>query len=262
MARADLHQHDLTPAAAEALVAGAGVKPTEHVLDLGAGTGAITAACLAAGAKVSAIEIDPQRATGLRQRFATELADGSLVLQVGDARHHLPLLPARWRMVANPPFMHTAVLLRRFLIEDLPVARPHRIDLVLQRQAAGKLVGSRGGYTRSSVMCHLAGKPARGEDLARNAVTPPSHVPLCTFSWQARRSAPEANEIARVDRLLERAFAGPKDVRSALRGVATPAILKRQGAEQGWNPDAHPRFVPPLAWLTLSRFLAQIGKLT
>lgn len=261
-ARPDLHQHDLRPDAARRLVADAGIADGEVVLEVGAGTGNLTAELLAAGAAVRAIEIDPQRAAGLRQRFADELAAGRLQLLVGDARHHLPLLPADWRVVANPPFMHTAELLRRWLVEVLPVPPPQRLDLVLQQQAARKLIGGREkGQTRMSVLCHLAGKPRLSTRLTREDVEPSSHVPLSGFAWRRRRDAPDSTELARVDRLLEQAFAGPHSVREALRAVATPAICKRQGQQMGWDPDGHPRHVPPLGWLELARFLASIGKL-
>lgn len=258
----ELHQHDLRPAAARRLVAEADLAPGDAVLEVGAGTGNLCAELLAHSARVFAIEIDPGRAAILRERFAAELADGRLQLLIGDARHHLPLLPASWRVVANPPFMHTAELLRRWLVETLPVPPPERLDLVLQQQAARKLIGGRDkGQTRMSVLCHLAGRPRLSTRLAREDVDPPSHVPLTGFAWQRRRDAPQPVELARVDRLLERAFAGPKSVREALRGLASPAICKRQAAAMGWDPEGHPRHVPPLAWLELTRFLHGIGKL-
>lgn len=262
MTHAELHQHDLRAAAAARLVSDAALDAGETVLEVGAGTGNLTAELLAAGAAVRAIELDPQRGAGLRLRFAAELADGRLQVLVGDARHHLPLLPARWRVVANPPFMHTAELLHRFWLETLPVPPPERLDLVLQQQVARKLIGGRDqGHSRMSVIAHLAGKPRLSTRLAREDVEPPSHVPLSGFAWRRRQDAPGPAELARVDRLLERAFAGPRSVREALRGLATPAICKRQGKTMGWNPDGHPRHVPPLGWLELARFLHGLGKL-
>jgi len=262
MTRADLHQHDLSAAAAARLVAAARLRSGETVLEVGAGDGALTRALLAAAVTVHAGEIDPGRAAALRQRCDRALADGRLQLQVGDARDHLPLLPAPWRVVANPPFKHTAALLRRWWLEDLPsTAPPVALDLVLQQQAARKMIGHRKGWTHLGVLAHLAGKPALGAAFARDDVSPPSHVPLVHFTWRRRRDAPPPVELARVDRLLERGFAGPQRVREALRGLATPAICKRQGHAEGWDPDGHPRNVPPLAWLALARFLHGIGKL-
>jgi hypothetical protein len=65
-----------------------------------------------------------------------------------------------------------------------------------------------------------------------------------------------------VDRLLEIAFAGPRTLREALGKRATPAILKRQGAQFGYRADDHPRALSPEAWLGLARFLSSIGKLS
>ena len=51
-------------------MADAAVRRNELVLDLGAGTGSLTAALLAAGARVLAVELHPGRAAVLRRRFA------------------------------------------------------------------------------------------------------------------------------------------------------------------------------------------------
>ena len=46
------------------------------VYEVGPGTGALTKPILEAGAKVVAVEIDPERAAGLRQHCSKELASG------------------------------------------------------------------------------------------------------------------------------------------------------------------------------------------
>ncbi len=51
--------HRLAPGWAERLVADAGVRPGDLVLDIGAGDGAITAPLVVAGARVVAFELHP-----------------------------------------------------------------------------------------------------------------------------------------------------------------------------------------------------------
>ncbi len=259
-AQRDLQQHDLTAAAAEAVIAPCAVAPGDVVLEIGPGQGALTSRLLARGAQVHAIEIDPARCAALERDFADEIASGRLALVRGDALAVAPRLPEPWRVVANPPFEITAELMRGWIL-DPPGAPPARIDLVLQLQTARKLCGEPRAETRSSALMRLAGAPHIVRRMARTDVTPPSHVDLCHFACPRTSYACDPAELRRIDRLLAIAFAGPHSVAQALRGRATATQLRRQAAEQGWHPDDHPRVLAPRAWRALADILARCGQL-
>lgn len=250
-------QHDLRPDVAMRLVRGAGIRPDERILDAGAGRGAIVRHLLSAGARVVAVEADRQRVAGLHRDFAADIAAGRLEVVPADLRRWHPAFHGAWRVVANPPFNLTAELVRRWLLDPEP---PTGLDLVLQRETAEKLTGRDRAHTRSSALIRLAGKADVAAFLRREATDPPSRVDMA--AWRFRRDgAIAAADLELVDRLLERAFAGPRTVAEALRGVATAVQLRRQGGEQGWDPQGHPREVPPHAWLPLARLLAMCGKI-
>lgn len=252
-----LQQHDLRPEVAGRLVRGAGIRADERVLDAGAGRGAITAALLDAGAKVTALEFDAERVVALHGRFAEAISAGRLEVVRADLRRFHPSFRGDWRVVANPPFNLTAEMIRRWLLDaDAPVA----LDLVLQRETAQKLTGRDGSHTRTSALVACAGRADLAAFLRREATDPPSRVDLA--AWRFRRAAESrSDDLVLVDLLLTRAFAGPHTVADALRGMATAIQLRRQGAEKGWDPQAHPRTIPPLAWVPLARLLASCGKL-
>ncbi len=77
-----------------------------------------------------AVELDDALAVGLAQRFAD--APTVTVLRADLADVPLPVTP--YRVVANPPFGHTAAVLRRLL--DDPGGGLERADLVVQWQVA------------------------------------------------------------------------------------------------------------------------------
>jgi 16S rRNA A1518/A1519 N6-dimethyltransferase RsmA/KsgA/DIM1 with predicted DNA glycosylase/AP lyase activity len=247
-------QHDLDPAVAERFVAGARIIADEQVLDAGAGLGAIAAALIGAGAKVTCAEFAPERLDELRRRFAKEIGAARLSVVGADLRSWDPGFVETWRVIANPPFHLTAQLVRSWILGPRP---PRALDLILQRETAEKLCAP---GTRSGALLACAGQATFVARLDRGSTNPPSRVDLAVWRFRRSREA-DPRELVQLDKLLERAFAGPRTVAEALRGVASAVQLKRQGAEQGWNPQGHPREVPPHAWLPLTRLLAMCGKI-
>ncbi|HET7474771.1 MAG TPA: rRNA adenine N-6-methyltransferase family protein [Dermatophilaceae bacterium] len=150
--------HPLHPEWAARVVAQSPVQPGDLVLDLGAGTGALTAPLLAAGARVLAVELHPGRADTLAARCACPRLR---VVRADLDRFRLPHQP--YRVVASPPFALTSMLVRRLLAS--PELRS--ADLVVQGSAARRL--ARQGAGRSHQL-------RVGQPLPRRAFNPPPAV--------------------------------------------------------------------------------------
>ncbi|MEX1007895.1 MAG: rRNA adenine N(6)-methyltransferase family protein [Acidimicrobiia bacterium] len=127
----NLGQHFLESAAlAGRLAREAGIAPSDHVVEFGAGSGALTAALVDCGARVFAVEVDRSLVARLVQRFG----DASAVTVFECDAIEFPLPSTPFRVFANPPFNRTAAILHRLL--DDPAGGLVRADLVVQWQVA------------------------------------------------------------------------------------------------------------------------------
>lgn len=167
--------HRLAPATAQRLVADAGIRPGDLVVDIGAGTGAVTAPLVAAGARVIAVELHPQRVAVLRDRFAH---DDVTVVRADASDLRLPRRP--FRVVANPPFAVTTQVLRRLLG---PGSRLVQADLVVQRAAAHRWAAGRAPGAGRWAHDYRVGV---GRPIPRRAFTPRPPVDCTTLVVRRR----------------------------------------------------------------------------
>ena len=157
--------HPLVDEWAARIVAEAGVRPGDLVLDIGAGQGALTAHLVEQGARVIAVELHPARVRRLRERFA------GMPVTVAHADAISLRLPRRpFRVVASPPYAVSSPLLRLLLAPSSQLAAA---DVVLQRAVVRRYAelrapGAGRWYRRWEVQAGLS--------LPRRAFRPPPQV--------------------------------------------------------------------------------------
>jgi 23S rRNA (adenine-N6)-dimethyltransferase len=132
--RRELGQNFLRAGVAERLIGEARIEPGELVVDIGAGSGALSIACARHGATVLAIELDPWWTARLQERIHRERVRNIRVIHDDALRWPLPSQP--FRAVGCLPFGITTASLRRLL--DDPSIQLTRADLIVQLEVARK----------------------------------------------------------------------------------------------------------------------------
>ena len=141
-----------------------------HVLEVGAGTGALTDRLLAVADRVTAIERDPDLAAFLREEFATEVEDGRLTVVEGDALE--VELPEFTASVSNLPYGPSSELAFRLLPEGQPLV------LMFQREFAERMAAEpdTDDYGRLSVTAGHYADVEVVEPVPKEAFSPPPAV--------------------------------------------------------------------------------------
>jgi len=204
------------------------------VLDLGAGSGRLTAELARVARHVLAVELDPCWAAHLRGRWANVE-----VVEADAARVELPAAP--FRVVANLPFDRTTAILRH-LVDD-PAVPLLRADLVVEWGVAVKRALP-WPSTFNDVVWGAWYSTSVARRLPRTAFEPAPLVDAGVLVLE-RRPCPLVPEERAT---CHRAFVAA-GFRRGLRSVVPARVLRRLGMV-----DAAPRELDPHQWAAL--FLA------
>jgi 23S rRNA (adenine-N6)-dimethyltransferase len=215
-----------TSRVAAELVRDARVGPEDVVVDLGAGSGRLTAELARVARHVLAVEIDRRWAERLRGRWANvEVVEGDAALV------RLPREP--FRVVANLPFDRTTDLLH--LLLDDPRTPLERADLIVEWAVAWKRAVP-WPSTLNGVVWGAFYEPSVARRLPESAFEPPPGVDAGVLVFRRRTEALVAPELAsRYRRFVSAGF------RRGLRAVAPARAVRRVGgrAATGRDLDAH-----------------------
>jgi 23S rRNA (adenine-N6)-dimethyltransferase len=243
-ARAARGQHFLRSSRlAEELVRSAGFGPGDLVVDIGAGTGALTRALVESGARVLALELDPLLAAELRRRFRR----AAVTVVEADA--------VEWRwpgeafsVLANLPFAGSSAILGRLLQDP---GRPLvRADVIVQWELAAKDAALWPATLRSTYWraWHDLAVTRR---LSRAAFAPVPRVDAAVLRVTRRREVVPAAEHERYWRFLTSAFGSNASLARALRPQLSPVELRRLADVLGFSVDARPRDLDADQWAGL-----------
>jgi 23S rRNA (adenine-N6)-dimethyltransferase len=225
------------------IVASAGVREGELVVEIGAGFGRLTAPLRTAGARVVAVELDPELARSLRRRYG-----GEQVTVVEADFLTLPRPAEPHRVVGNVPFAITTPILRRLL--DDPGSALRGADLIVQDGLVRKRA-----ETRPSTMLALRWQPwwrlQAERHLPAACFDPPPRVDAALLAIRPRWPALlPGGQAAAYRAFLEAGFT--RDARPVRRALALPPrTWKRFARARGLAPDARPHELDVWDWVAL-----------
>jgi 16S rRNA (adenine1518-N6/adenine1519-N6)-dimethyltransferase len=196
-----------------------------HVLEVGAGTGALTDRLLAVADEVTAVERDAEYAEFLRAEFADEVAAGDLTVLEGDA---LSVdLPAFTCSVSNLPYGVSSEVTFRLLPEREPMVLMYQFEFA-ERMAAEPGTSD---YGRLSVAAQHYADVEIVETVPREAFDPQPRVESAVVRLRPREPDYEvADEAFFLDFVKALFTQRRKTTRNAIRNTGHISGLS--------NPDA------------------------
>jgi 16S rRNA (adenine1518-N6/adenine1519-N6)-dimethyltransferase len=216
VARKRFGQHFLTDrAAVEAIVAAIDPRPGDHLVEIGPGTGALTAPLLARLGSMDAIEIDRDLAAGLRRRWGERLtlheqdvlrfdfrdlaaAPAGTASSGGTAHRAGPL-----RVVGNLPYNISSPLLLHLMQFTACIADQH---FMLQKEVVDRIVAEPGGdMGRLSVLLQAWYDVVPLLQVPAEAFDPPPKVESSVIRMVPRK-APLTRQTACLQALLAAGF--------------------------------------------------------
>ena len=145
---------------------------SDNVIEVGPGLGALTVELAARVRVVVGIEIDPAsvKALGLtlRDYSNVRIIEGD-VLRTGVAE----LLPPPYRVAGNIPYNLTGGLFTHLFEQP---RLPARIDLLVQREVADRIVAPPGGWSLATLGVRVYGRPELVLRVPRTAFVPQPRV--------------------------------------------------------------------------------------
>lgn len=228
------------------------------VLEIGPGTGRLTTALLARGAKVIAIEADARAIVELETLFPEEIAQKQLIIHHGDAREITPqslgLLNHQFKVVANIPYYLSGFLLRLLLETEI---QPTILTFLIQKELAHRIARDK-KESLLSLSVKAFGTPHYSRNVGRGHFHPSPKVDsaILTITDINRDNFAKITPELFFEILHLGLGKKRKQLLSNLTEKYPRKILETVFAELGLSPTIRGEDVPLLIWLNLTNALS------
>lgn len=239
-------QHFLAdPNLIDKVLALAEVEASDSVVEVGAGTGALTGALAATGARVVAYEVDER----MRPLLAETLAGDDVDLRfedIMDVDLGRALPGTEWKLVANLPYNVGTPLLLDVLLRVPSITT---MVVMVQREVADRLAAAPGSpdYGLPSVVVGLTARVGEKFAVPPQVFVPPPQVASTTIRLDRVTPPPGLEATVR----LARAAFGHR--RKMLRRSLAETVTNEDFERTGIDPTARPEELSPAQFVLLAQ---------
>lgn len=217
------------------IVSAAELDPSDVVVEVGPGLGALTRELAREAGRVLAVEVDP----GLMRALADLLAglDNVELVQADILKfdHVAHLGSSPYKVVANLPYYITSPILRRFLDAT---SKPSLMVVLVQREVAERIVSPPGDMSLLAVSVQFYGCPTIVGNVPASAFYPPPKVDSAILRIEVFDRPAEEVDVALFFKVVAAGFSQPrKQLHNAIqRGMWLPpggaaTALRRAGID-------------------------------
>jgi 16S rRNA (adenine1518-N6/adenine1519-N6)-dimethyltransferase len=237
------------------------IKPGETVVEIGAGTGALTRALLARGARVLALETDERAIAVLEKECAAAIAAAQLSIHNVDVRRFafsdLDLSDRSFKIVANIPYYLSGFLFRTCLSGEV---QPSDLVFLVQKEVAKRASASLERGEKESLLSlslKVFGEVQYVREVSRGHFTPPPQVDsgLIKVSNISRNNFKDLDQAAFFE-LLHLGFGQKrKQLLGNLAKKYDREVVSEAFSTVGIKSDVRAEDLPLKIWLKLARIL-------
>lgn len=232
----------------EKIIAASDIQSGEAVLEIGPGTGILTAALVATGARVTAVEADHDLIAPLKEKFGNQIE----LIESDIFSYNLP--PTTYKLISNIPYNITSQILETFLTAEHP---PTRMVLMVQREVADRITAKPPNMSLLSVVCQLYADVKRVVNVPASAFRPAPKVESAVVRLdKTDRTNRTNNEV--VIKLAKAGFSSRrKQLHNNLAGagIASADTIKSHLVTLGLPPTARAENLSVHNWIALSSLL-------
>jgi 16S rRNA (adenine1518-N6/adenine1519-N6)-dimethyltransferase len=221
------------------IIAAVNPQPSDHLVEVGPGQGAITVELLKAAGKLDAVELDRDLIEPLQAKCA---GFGEFTVHQGDALKFdfcsLASDGRPLRLVGNLPYNISTPLLFHFLDQAACITDMH---FMLQKEVVERMAAGPGSktYGRLSVMLQTRCSVTPLFDIGPGAFNPPPKVDSAIVRLVPHSAPPFAiDDPALFERIVAQAFAQRrKTLRKSLQRLVPAAAFEQAGIDPAERPE-------------------------